>query len=79
MPILGTLYHHNNGTRNSFVAPKSHELRHYFVELIASGDNSDAMQARDGIFPGAVTTTGAEGSTSIALSSIVGTRGIDLG
>ena len=45
----------------------------------ASGCNSDAIQARDRTFPGAVTTTGAEGSTNIALASIVGNGGIDFG
>ena len=46
------------------------------MEPIVSSGNSDAMQARDRTFPGAVTTTGAKGSTIIASASIFG---IDLG
>ena len=49
------------------------------MEPIASGCNSDATQAWDGTFHGVVTTTGAEGSTSIASASIVSTGGIDGG
>ena len=36
------------------------------MEPIALGRNSDATLAREGTFSGAVTTTGAVGSTSIA-------------
>ena len=78
MPMLATLYHHDNGTAPSPVALTSHG-GHYLVEPIVSGCSSDVMQARDGIFPGAVTTTGAEGSTSIESTSIISTGGIDLG
>ena len=46
--------------------------------LWISGCNSNAKQGRDGPFPGAVTTTDAERSTSIASASIFSTRGIDL-
>ena len=60
MPILVSLYHHNNGTNPYFVVLISHE-------------------ARDGTFPGVVTTTDAEGPNSVALASIVGTGGIDVG
>ena len=49
------------------------------MDPIALSCNIDAMQARDGTFPGEVTTTGAKGSTSIALASILGTGGVDLG
>ena len=76
MPMLGTLYHHDDRTAPFFVAPKSHEARHCFVEPIVSSGNSDAMQARDKTFPGAVTTTDAKGSTIIASASIIG---IELG
>ena len=49
------------------------------MEIIAPSCNSDALQARYGIFREAVITTGGEGPTSIASASIVSTGGIDLG
>ena len=78
MPMLATLHRHDNGIATSFVVLASHEARHYFVGTIASGCNSDAMQARDGTFAGAATTIGSEGSTSITSDSIFSTGGIDL-
>ena len=49
------------------------------MEPITSGYNRDATQARDRTFPGAATTTGAEGFTHIVSASIVSTGGVDLG
>ena len=46
---------------------------------MALGCNGDIVQARDRKLPGTVTTTGAEGSTSIASANIAGTGCIDLG
>ena len=78
MPIVATLYHNDDGTVPTFVAPTPHEVRHYFIKPMALGCNGDILLARDGTLPGEVTTTGAEGSISVALASAARTGGIDL-
>ena len=77
--MVATLYHHDHGIAPPFVAPTPHEMGHHFVEPIALGRNGNVLQAKNGMLPGAVLTTGAGGSTSVALASILGTRGIDWG
>ena len=47
-----------------------HEAGHYLVQLIASGCSGGLLGAIDGTPPGAVTTNGAGGSTSVAAANI---------
>ena len=79
IPIAATLYHYDNAIAPLFVALTPHKTRHYFVEPMALGCNSDLLQAKDRVLSGALITTGAWASTSVALTSIVGTKSVDWG
>ena len=73
MPIVATLYHHGNRTAPPFVVSTPYGVRYKFVEPMALGCSGDVPKARDITLPGAAITTGAKGSTSVALASIAGT------
>ena len=66
MPMVATLYHHDNGTAPPFIMPTPHEARHYFVEPMALDCSGNIAQARDVTILGAATTTVDQGFTSVA-------------